>query len=662
MKRIKYISCFFIMFLGMLIIGESHIFYINDFYRSFYNTSLYLQEDTAPEEMINDIVNSATLNKVDVFAYTASFYSTLYTEINIYGTPGVEEYIKRNKNIFEKKYTSLFCGSVDFKYNSIMNLPGIENIHDFYVNGNKEQVRQFKRDLVNKYAGNIPQEGHIDKSLTYNMVFIWLLITVTILLLSFYDGILQKKENVIKITMGEKIGNIVWKNIVLDSLVFSLIFIVITLSLSKVTYVYFRFNISLTFFLTLLFLNALTFFNLYFYNLKEVFSNTKIPGKLLSLNYLIKIITVIITIFIVSSNIGVVFESYKYYQQQSFFNNYKGYSYLQLCYKPNFTIMSSVNDSAVIAYTEKNALVMETFYREFFERFNATLIAEIYSTLGYRTIMANKNAFDYLSGEIIELREITLDKDIYFLLPRRLLGNTAVIDELNKTVEHFEGKDFLYDFDVIYYDSNVSIIAIDDLSAIGSNHLKNPVIIYNNTQANKLNYKIDTGTPRGMYTDDIMFKISDDEFNQFIEEHDLVNETHNKIDVFEKYENNWRIAKTLLVINTVLSVLFLLLEFIIISTVIKLEYQVNAIELSIKKVMGYSIFEKNKKIIYIATTATVLSVIIAFIIAAIIKLNTIYYFVYGGVIIFLLESFITLFYINKIEKASIQKILKGGNL
>ena len=41
--------------------------------------------------------------------------------------------------------------------------------------------------------------------------------------------------------------------------------------------------------------------------------------------------------------------------------------------------------------------------------------------------------------------------------------------------------------------------------------------------------------------------------------------------------------------NLVFAALILSLELLIIVTVLKLEYQVNALELSVKKVIGYSI-------------------------------------------------------------------------
>ncbi|WP_394514694.1 hypothetical protein [Priestia aryabhattai] len=66
MKTIKYIISLCIIFIGILIIGESHIFRLNNFYTDFDNTT-YLQKDTNDVEMANDILNSAKSNDVEVF-------------------------------------------------------------------------------------------------------------------------------------------------------------------------------------------------------------------------------------------------------------------------------------------------------------------------------------------------------------------------------------------------------------------------------------------------------------------------------------------------------------------------------------------------------------------------------------------------------------------
>ena len=122
MKLIKYIISFCVMFIGILIIGESHTFYLDNFYNQYDNTTLYLQDNTKSKEMITDIINSAVNNKVEVFTFKRSQSGVKTIEYDIYGTIGVEKNINKVSNIFEGKYTSLFLGDINFKFNDIRSI------------------------------------------------------------------------------------------------------------------------------------------------------------------------------------------------------------------------------------------------------------------------------------------------------------------------------------------------------------------------------------------------------------------------------------------------------------------------------------------------------------------------------------------------------------
>jgi len=281
------------MFIGLLIIGESHIFYLDNFYSQYAYTTLYLQDNTTSAEMITDITNSATSNDVEVFTFVQSHPNSSLTEYDIYGTPGVEKYI-------------------------IDNIPDIKNQNEYYVIGSKENVHQFKMKLIDKYAGNHPKPGYPDKESENNTIAIWILISCIIVLFSIYDVISQKKENLIRITMGERISKILLGNVLLDSFDFIASFTLILLILSKHTYIFFNFKISIISFVILLCINGLLYLSLYFSKVKEAFSNGENSKKLLSLNYGLKLVTTIITIFIISSNIAFIFQSYTFYKQRSF--------------------------------------------------------------------------------------------------------------------------------------------------------------------------------------------------------------------------------------------------------------------------------------------------------------------------------------------------------
>ncbi|MFT4416680.1 DUF1430 domain-containing protein [Fredinandcohnia humi] len=657
MKKIKYIVSFIVIMIGLLIIGESHQLYLNNFNAVFSNTTMYLQENTTADEMIQDILDSAERNDVEVFAVNSTVHSTFLKEITIYGSKGVETYINDELTIFEKEYKSLLLGKTRVTFSDFKDIPNIANVHDYYVIGSKENSKQFKIDLIDKYAGNHPKEGYPDKESSKNTLFIWLLIDFVILFLSFYDVILQKKENFIKVSLGERVGKIIWKNILLDTFVFGIIFLLSLLLMSHYNNVFFKFPISMTMFLVMLVINAAFYFNLYFYDLKEVFSNVKVPKKLLALNYGMKLITIILTVFVISSNIATIFEGYKFYKQRPFFEEHADYYYTNLGYKDIINSNGTIENNI-----EKDSIVNETFYRRFFETFDATALVNISVSQMDDMIFANRNTYDYLSRHINELTDVDLKKDIYFILPKELTNDKEIIESLNQWVKVFEGDSFQYDYGVVYYEDTIEIMSIDEFFLNGSGLIKNPIIIYNNVAANTATYSINEKAFKLTYHHDIMYKISENEFNAFIDEYGLTDQFHSITNVLEKYEHQWGIVKRVIYMNVILTILALFLELIIINSIIRLEYEVHAIELSIKKVLGYSTMEKNKKILLMTIISTAISIIAAIAIGVITNVEEVYYIAIGGAFILLLEVSVILSYIRKIEESSIQKILKGGSL
>lgn len=633
----------------MLIIGESKIFSLDNFYTQFDSTTMYLQPNTTEKEMVNDILSSADRHNVEVFTFIRSPRSTFLTEYNIYGTSGVEDYINENSNIYEKKYTSLFLGNIHFSFNDFKDIPSIKDIHDFHVIGSDEQVRQFKMDLINKYAGNHPEKGIVSHESKNNTMSIWLLIIIVILILTFYDVLLQKKEKLIRISMGERISKIIWENILLDSIVLVSLFATVLYVLSRVTNVFFMFEISLPLFFVLLFVNGLVYINMYFYNLKKVFSNVIGSQNILSLNYGLKIVTTIITIFIISGNLALVFQSYNLYKQKSFFEKHADYYYTRLEYNPKYDKNSLV----------ESAELQSTFYKKFFEEFDATLLASTDGLLNGKGILANKNAFNYLSNKIKELNGISLNKDIYFILPKSSEISNA---ELIHTVEFFQGDKLNYNYKVIYYQDNVKLMSIDENSIYGSKFIRNPIIIYNNMSGEELENPKNSDLNKMTYLHEVMYKISSKEFNQFIKKHNLRNQIVTKTNALKNYNKKWTAAKRVLYMNFIFSLLILTLEFMIIGSIIKMEYEVNAIELSIKKVLGYSIIEKNRKIITMTVITTLLSIVSAVVVAVMLRSEIVNYLIIGGIIILFMELAVIFFHIRKIENTKIQKILKGGNI
>lgn len=659
MKTLKYSICFCVFFIGVLIIGESQVFRLESFYSPYRYTTLYLQYGQKEQDMIKDTLQAAAKNGVEVFTFTKTTVSN-QTNIKIYGSPAVEEHINKDQNIYSKRYKSLFLGDIQFSFHKLETIQGLKDVHDFYVIGNAQQAEMFKTDLINTYAGNFPQEGYPNNDTRYTIFAIWALMIGVTLLLTYYDMIYQKKENLIRISMGERIGVLIWRNVIVDCLSYSSIFALIYYSLRNVTSISMDLQISIVGFISLLIFNGLVYLNLRSYHLREAFSNARSSSKkLLSVNYGLKLFTVMITVFIISSNLVLVFESYSLYKQKSFFEEHQDYSYITIHYRPTMS-EDGVGDPK---FYESERLQTK-FYAQYFSQGDAKLLSMIHTPLSTSapTIMANANAFTYLETNIKELKQLKKDKDIYFILPQSLSSNDQILPNLIEEFSFFENQDIRNQYETVYYKDQVNLIAINENNMYGSEFVKNPIVIYNHVSPESQPLKVEPN--RAVYIREIMYAITDQEFDQFVHENQLSesNAVIAKTNVLEKYNESWDIAKRILYINSVFSLLVLFLEFIIIASIIRLEYEVNAIELSIKKVLGYSIWEKNRKIILITVVTTLLSIGMALAIAMVLGIESAGYLVLGGMIILTVELLIIFLYIHKIERLKIQKILKGGNV
>lgn len=659
MKLLKYVLSFLILFVGLFIIGESHTFRLNNFYTPFISTSAYLAHNTTEEEMITDMLSAAERNEVEFFAYTRSTPNSMNTEYTIYGSSELQKYFEQELDIRPVQYKSMLLEDIQFKFKGFSSIEGLNKIHDFYIIGDLKKSEEFKAEIVDKYGGSIPREGYQDHISEYLILSVWLLMIFVILFISYYDSLSQKREIVLRWTMGESIRKLYWKNVLMDTAFITLFIILIFSLLASITSVFFGFKISVLMFGILIIGNAFMYINIFFFKLKESFANSKGDSKrLLSINYGLKLISVLLTIFIISANLVVIQESIKLYKQKPFFEEHKDYSYIRLNYRPEIN-----SEGALVSRLDEGQALYKQFYENYFTSSKATILTDTDYLLYGNGIIANIHATDYLKEQIKELRNVNFNKDICIIVSDQYKNNVDVEETIQESLHHYFGEKG-YSTETIFYKDNIEVLYTDVLDTYGSNYKHNPIILLNAIDVEKANSEhIRLGTDyMSNFHEDVLFKMDDQTYEAYVAEHGLEGEIVRKTNVLDKYMNSWEIAKRLLFINLIFSLLVISLELIIITTIIRLEFRVNAIELSLKKVLGYRMVSKNKLIILMTMITTILSVLSSIIVANLLNLNQVYYIALAGLLILIIEAIVISFYIRKIDGAQIPKILKGGNL
>lgn len=132
--------------------------------------------------------------------------------------------------------------------------------------------------------------------------------------------------------------------------------------------------------------------------------------------------------------------------------------------------------------------------------------------------------------------------------------------------------------------------------------------------------------------------------------------------VYSSYERAWMKEKKGLIAGLVFLTMILTIEGIINRIMIRYEYRVNAREIIIKKINGYSLYGRYRRIlntVFVSSgIATVLSAVMGFFFLK----SSMVHIVVGSFAIVAIEVVLLYRYAVKFERISIQKILKGGNL
>ena len=111
-----------------------------------------------------------------------------------------------------------------------------------------------------------------------------------------------------------------------------------------------------------------------------------------------------------------------------------------------------------------------------------------------------------------------------------------------------------------------------------------------------------------------------------------------------------------------LCVLVLLLDIAIIISEVKMEFRLNAMEISLKKVLGYRFYERHKRFISVNLLENIAVVILICIVSIFISNASVGIALLIGALLTIIEMAIIFTNIMWVEKTNISKSLKGGCL
>ncbi|WP_035395981.1 DUF1430 domain-containing protein [Exiguobacterium sp. OS-77] len=651
MKRLKLMILTVMVFTSLFIIGESRMLTLEGFAEPFMSTTIYPNPKISEQQMLVDIERAAMKHQVDVFTYEETPNRTLSSTKTIYGTTGVEAAFA-SRSIKQRIYQSVFLGDITFQFKPLSEHPAIAYTPNFYGIGSAAAIKAFKMELIDTYAGNHPQPGYNESAELYRILGVFALVAIITVLLTFYELAVVRKELLVRLSMGESLARWMTRSILMDSGILSLAFIVSFVTLRSFTPIDPYLMLFSGLMVGVIVLNGLVYLRLRRLTIKEAFSNGQRSNRLLAFTYGMKFATAFLTILMLSSSITVIAEAVTIYKQRPFFEAKKNYSYTYIGHKVTSPRYSDEKSSDI------SERIQTELYTRFYEDFKVTLSTPInsFATADQPTVLMNWTAFDEVAEQFANSASVFANELTFFAPEGIAIPAKSTIDS---GLRELGLAAYLADsYPVVRYQEDFETVAIDQNLTSGSTLINNPLlIVVNEAKQSKAPKQLSN-----VLLADVMYDLDQEAFQDYVAEKQMTNELVLQTNAWEKYLGIWAAAKRLMNMNLIFAVLILSLELLVIWTVLRLEYQVNAIELSVQKVMGYSIWQKNRRLIVSTMGITLVSTLAVALTAYILEFSSPGLLLAGGGLLLLAEGILLIWLIRKIERANVQRILKGGNL
>ncbi len=627
-KSFKFVIVAIIISICTLMPGELFQLYLTQFDGGCYHINFALPKNAEIKDMNNDLKQSAENNNVIIFKTEKKSISALESSIDIYADEAALNYIRKNYQVTNGSFGSLISGKTVIKTHDFIEAPASPFSDEYNLIGSEEDMFKFKNALVDKYGGSNPKiTGQSDrKELALMFCGAWAMLILLCCLLTVYESAFQKKENFLRMTFGENISKRILKNVIIDALFISSLYFILRFVGSAISKTDFMSDISFAAFSVLLLFNSISYVKMRPKRVASLTGYEKTSKKLLSTNYFLKAVCIIITTIVISSNIACIYEGINYYKQKDFFTQHSDY------YNYNgFKVNDDSNDNDDIEHEiyQKYLDDMKIFYlciRTYVNKKNI--------------LFANINTKDYLTSKIKEFGDVDFSKEAYVLIHK---GEKLSADEL----EEIKLWSYVDNPTVIYYETSCEVVA-RTLDADPNTLLqKNPIIVFHNNPAE---------IPE-LYL--CMLKTDKKELNEFSKKHRL---TYTETNILDYFNQKMLTYKRLIYLNTVLSAIIILIEILVTVTIIRLEYSVNAVLLALKKVLGYSDINRFSALYRIIILLWALSVVIAILLSVLLKFGSPIYVIIGSPFILIFDFATILFNTRKYDRNNIQKILKGGAL
>lgn len=682
MTRAKSMIAFFLFLAGFLFVGESHTFFLENFQDRYVQVAYYLETGDSEEEMRRTILQKADEYDAEIFALKKEDGGAFSRTITVYGNENVWHTLQADWGIEEGTTSSFFSGKTTFIFEPYAETTEKELQNVWYIGQTEEHLHSMVYAEMSAYSGSIRNNPIPDVSEKV-VAALWLVLIVTIGLLTYYDTVYNKKEQKIRLILGADVSRIISHRFVADTIGFSIAALAAMLLLLPFTNPLFRWNISIIGFLILIssngFILALGMRVGKHVQIKSIASSV----KALRFSFAIKGAIAILSILVVSVTTLLVVEGIKLYQQKDYYSTKSDRVHVDIAYPYDYEKMEFATgffENTPPLDTDRQ--VEDNFMRFGYRELDLSLVsyqsyAEVSPKWGDKYIFANLSGLQPYQEQISDWDFLKENEGNYILVPEGV-SPSEVADEVLES-GNVLGLDTDNLAGVFTYKAGMSVIAEGHNEELEySFDIKNPIILldtfdYRALPVYPISYELrEADHPDGFIAKQfdylMQFTALENKPEKLIEFSHLIAGDAIKpslveftvINVGDWFASLWSLQNRSLLIAVILTVLILILEIQISILALRMAYETNTRELTIKKVMGYSLFERFKNFFLLTGILCGLSFVGALVCASIFKIEMINYAAFGSLLIFLLDVGILLYLTRKNDRLQIQKVLKGG--
>ena len=656
MKKIKYVIVFFLFIFTFLLGSELYQNHLD----SFTNDLYFFYSECDMENRYSDMLRLAKENDCEVFCFDKKNESMLSTTITVYASNEISPQIKQICKIAPGEYKSLFSGSTKVEFKDFLSNPSTDTT--FYFFGTKDNVETINETYRRTYNGGAVHKNQLESGQWLYPVLLSIF-AILLLLLTWFDIQFQKKENFILVSLGKSNWSIILKNIIMDSIYICGIYLGLYLFLHNHIYVKYLLKETLLAFAATLLLNALLYFSMLGYDLKKALSTSNFSAAALSNCYVVKAVTLIITVVVLSSNVLLIGQNGNILMQYSKINAFDGYQFLDIYSTANYDDDSLQGE--IIAGTVGKQIFYD-YYKDNKVAFSVVGMGD--SNTEY--LLIDKKATNLIES-ITDSIDIDWEKDFSILIPK-------AYQDQKKSIEKNAKSTFKIYFEEIYSETNHESIFYNGTHNVvyfknekynlqsGFETIVNPVIVFCHFSEDSVNKVLQSNVidDESLEFKNFMFKVSDEDIPS-LEEKYLFREKNLEVvstGVVEKADYVKAAIERIILLNAIISLFMLLLEFMITTTTVKLEYTTNAMTVSVMKILGYSIFSRNKAVFILNGFAAFIAVFTTIVSSVMARLSVWRIALIISIVFILIESVIIYYYVRKLDKTNVSKILKGGSL